>query len=298
MELGFIGVGHIGNPMAKNLIKAGHQLVVNDLRESAAENLLELGARWAGSPREVAEQCHVIFMSLPGPPEIETVILGKNGVLEGAQPGTVVFDLSSNAPSAARKLSNLARERGVTFLDSPVSGGVAGAEKGTLAVMVGGDRDAFDQHRGLLEAIGSNIFHLGDVGAGSIVKLMNNLIALSIGPLLDEALVTAAKAGIPPETLFEVMSVSSAGPLVRGVPRILKRAFDDTSFTLGLATKDVGLAVSAGRELGVPMPVAASIEQVYHWAKGHGLAEKNSLATLLLYEQAAGVEVRTAHPVE
>jgi 3-hydroxyisobutyrate dehydrogenase len=158
--------------------------------------------------------------------------------------------------------------------------------------MVGGDRSAFEAHRDLLGAIGQNVFHLGDVGAGATVKLMNNLIALSIGPLLDEAVVVGTKAGIPPHTLFEVMSVSSAGPLVRGLPRLFKRNFDDPTFTLELAAKDVGLAVGAGRDLGVPMPVAAAVEQVYQWAKGHGLSGMNSLATLLLYEQAAGVEVR------
>jgi 3-hydroxyisobutyrate dehydrogenase-like beta-hydroxyacid dehydrogenase len=191
-----------------------------------------------------------------------------------------------------RRLAALAADHGVTLLDAPVSGGVGGAEKGTLAVMVGGERAAFEAHRELLGAIGANVFHLGPVGAGSVVKLMNNLIALAIGPLLDEAVVVGAKAGIPPQTLFEVMSVSSAGPLVRGLPRLFRRTFEDASFALALARKDVGLAVAAGRDLGVPMPVAAAVEQVYEWAKGNGLGGKSSLATLLLYEQAAGVEIR------
>lgn len=290
-EVGFVGTGHMGNPMARNLIRAGHQLTVYDLREEAAANLVELGARWAPSPRAAAERATVVFTSLPGPVEVEQVMLGKDGVIEGARPGTVVFDLSSNAPPAIRSVAARARERGVTVLDSPVSGGTSGAEKATLSVMVGGDRDAFERHRALLDAIGAHVFHLGDVGAGSVAKLMNNLIALSIGPLLDEALVTGAKAGIPPETLYEVMSVSSAGPLVRGVPRVLGRKFDDPTFSLALAAKDVGLAVGAGRDLGVPMPVAAAIEQVYLWAKGRGLADKNSLATLFLYESAAGIEL-------
>jgi 3-hydroxyisobutyrate dehydrogenase-like beta-hydroxyacid dehydrogenase len=293
MDVGFIGTGNIGNPMARNLIRAGHQLVVNDLRPEAAANLLELGARWAESPKSVAEQCGVIFTSLPGPPEVERVVLGADGILEGARPGTVLFDLSSNSPAAARAVAAQAAERGVTMLDAPVSGGVSGAERATLAVMVGGDKAAFDSHHGLLEAIGGNIFHLGENGAGCVVKLMNNLIALSIGPLLAEAVVVGAKAGISPDTLFQVMSVSSAGPLVRGLPRLFARQFDEPTFTLNLAAKDVGLAVTAGRELAVPMPVAAAVEQVYLWAKGNGLGEKNSLATLLLYEEAAGVEVRS-----
>ena len=290
-DVGFIGTGNIGNPMARNLVRAGHQLVVHDRRESASANLVELGARWADTPKAVAEQCRVLFMSLPGPPEVESVMTGPDGVLEGAGPGTVVFDLSSNSPTGIRALAARAREQGVTLLDSPVSGGVGGAEKATLAVMVGGHKPAFDAHRNLLEAIGTNVFYLGDVGAGCTVKLMNNLLALSIGTLLDEALVVGTKAGIPPETLHQVMSVSSAGPLVRGVPRLLAREFDAPTFSLALAAKDIGLAIGLGRELGVPMPVAAAIEQVYLWAKGAGLGDKNSLATLLLYEQAAGVTV-------
>jgi 3-hydroxyisobutyrate dehydrogenase len=278
------------------LIKAGHQLVVHDLREAATANLVELGARWADSPRAVAQQCGVLFTSLPGPPEVERVVLGPDGILEGARPGTVLFDLSSNAPPAIRAIAARAGERGVTVLDAPVSGGVGGAERATLAVMVGGDRTAFEAHRPLLEAIGEHVFHLGEVGAGATVKLMNNLIALSIGPLLQEAVVVGAKAGIAPQTLFEVFSVSSSGPLVRGLPRILRRQFDDPTFTLALAAKDVGLALATGRDLGVPMPMAATAEQLYLWAKGRGLGDKNSLATLLLYEEAAGITLEGGAP--
>jgi 3-hydroxyisobutyrate dehydrogenase-like beta-hydroxyacid dehydrogenase len=179
----------------------------------------------------------------------------------------------------------------VTVLDAPVSGGVSGAEAGTLAVMVGGDRAAFDAHRPLLDAIGANVFHLGDVGAGSVAKLMNNMIALSVGPILQEALVVGAKAGIAPQTLFEVFKVSSSGPVVGGIPRILRRGFDDPTFALTLGAKDLALAVGLGRELAVPMPVTAAAEQVYLWAKARGYGERNTLATLLLYEEAAGIEL-------
>ena len=292
MDIGFIGTGHMDNPMAANLIRAGHALVVHDIREGAAANLIELGARWAESPRRVAEQCAVLFTSLPGPPEVEQVVFGADGIVAGASPGTVLFDLSSNSPRVIRSIAARAQDHGITILDAPVSGGVSGAEKATLAVMVGGDRAAFDAHRPLLEAIGQNVFHLGDVGSGSITKLMNNLIALSIGPVLQEAVVAGTKAGIEPQTLYEVFSVSSSGPLVRGLPRMFRRQFEDPTFTLALGAKDVGLAVALGRELDVPMPVSAAVEQVYLWAKGRGLGDKNTLATLLLYEDAAGVEVR------
>jgi len=292
MATGFIGVGHMGNPMARRLIAAGHQLVVHDLNEAAAANLIELGAEWAESPRAVAERCALLFMSLPGPPEVRAVVLGADGVLAGAQPGSVVFDLSSNAPSVARELAARAGEQGVTLLDSPVSGGTIGAERGTLSVMVGGSKDAFDKHRGALDAIGGNVFYLGDVGCGSVVKLMNNMLLLSFNCLLDEALVTGVKAGIDAETLHSVFSVSSSNGIVGAVPGLLRRRFDNPTFTLALASKDVNLAVAAGVELGVPMPVAAAAAQVLQWAKGNGLGTQAPAAVLLQYEQAAGVEVR------
>lgn len=292
MRLGFIGTGHIGNPMARNLIKAGHELVVNDLRPDACANLLELGAVWAESPAAVGAQTGVIFTSLPGPAEVEAVLTGAEGILAGARPGTVYFDLSTNAPATARRLAVIAAERGVTYLDAPVSGGVAGAEKGTLAVMVGGDRAAFEAHKPLLEAIGANIFHLGDVGAGCTAKLANNLIALGVSHLINEALVMGVRAGIDAQTLYQVMTVSSASRFVQGVPRLLERAFDAPTFTLALGAKDVGLAVSLGREHGVPMPASAAIEQSLLAAAGAGHGAKASSATLLWLEALAGVEAR------
>jgi 3-hydroxyisobutyrate dehydrogenase-like beta-hydroxyacid dehydrogenase len=292
MQLGFIGVGKIGNPMARNLRGAGHDLVVNDLRPEAAANLIELGATWAETPADAAARSEVVFFSLPGPREIEAVLTGASGVLAGARPGTVVFDLSTNAPAVARRLAAVAADRGVTFLDAPVSGGVVGAEKATLAVMVGGDRAAFDAHRPLLEAIGANVFHLPDVGQGCAAKLTNNLIALATTHLINEALAAGVAAGIDAHTLYEVMNVSSASRFVQGIPRLLERRFEEASFTLALATKDVGLAVQMGRDLGVPMPAAAAAEQAMlaACAAGHGQLASN--ASLLAIEALTGVDVR------
>ena len=296
MEAGFIGTGNMGNPMAGNMLKAGNSLIVHDAKDAAAANLLELGGKWADSPRAVAEQTGVIFFSLPGPPEIEAVLTGANGVLAGAKPGSIVFDLSTQGPATAKRMAAVAAERGVTYLDAPVSGGVGGARAGTLAVMVGGDRAAFDAYKPLLDAIGTNVFHMGEVGAGSTVKLMNNLIALAVQPLIQEAVITGIKAGIAPEKLYEVMSVSSAQNVVRGLPRMLEHDFDTIQFALALANKDVGLAVQLGRELGVPMPVASAAHAVYQWAMGKGYGVKNTGATMLLYEEATGAEARANIP--
>lgn len=291
MQVGFIGTGNIGNPMARNLIKAGHALVVHDLRESSCANLLELGATWGSSPAAVAAQVDVIFTSLPGPPEVERVLTGDNGILAGARRGAVYFDLSSNAPSVARRLAVVAAAHGVTYLDAPVSGGVSGAEQATLAVMVGGDRATFDAHRSLLGAIGANLFHLGDVGSGCVAKLVNNLIGLATTNIINEALVAGVKAGIDGRTLYEVMNVSSASRHVQRVPQLLERRFDEPSFTLALGTKDVGLAVAMGRELGVPMPVSAAAEQAMLAAMAAGHGQKASYANLLALEALTGVQV-------
>jgi 3-hydroxyisobutyrate dehydrogenase-like beta-hydroxyacid dehydrogenase len=292
MQLGFIGTGKIGNPMARSLLRAGHQLAVHDLQETATANLIELGAVWAASPAQVAERAEVLFTSLPGPSEVEQVLTGREGILAGARQGMVYFDLSSNLPSVARRLAAVAADRGVTYLDSPVSGGVSGAEQATLAVMVGGDRAAFDTYKPLLEAIGKHVFHLGDVGAGCTAKLVNNLIGLGAQHLINEGLVAGVAAGVDARTLYEVMNVSSASAFVQRVPALLKRTFDDAPFTLKLTTKDVGLAVTMGRELGVPMPASAAIEQAMLAAVATGLGSKAMNATLLYLEELAGVEVR------
>jgi len=291
MQIGWIGTGKIGNAMARSVLRAGHSMRVHDRNEPATANLIELGATWAASPAEAVADAEVVLTSLPGPVEIERVLSGADGILSGARAGTVYFDLSSNLPSVARRLAAVAAERGITYLDSPVSGGVSGAEEATLAVMVGGDRRAFDTYRPLLEAIGKNIFHLGDVGAGCVAKLVNNLIGLGAQHLINEGLVAGVKAGIDARTLYEVMNVSSASRFVQGVPRLLERTFDDAPFTLRLTAKDVGLAVTMGRELGVPMPASAATEQAMLAAVATGLGGKAMNATMLYLESLAGIEV-------
>jgi 3-hydroxyisobutyrate dehydrogenase-like beta-hydroxyacid dehydrogenase len=296
MRIGYIGTGKIGNPMARSLIRAGHTMAVHDLNEAATANLIELGATWAESPAAAARNAEVVFTSLPGPVEVEAALTGENGILEGTAPGTIYVDLSSNLPSHARRMAALAAEHGVKYLDSPVSGGVAGAEAATLAVMVGGDAAAFETARPLLEAIGSNVFHLGDVGAGCIAKLVNNLIGLGTMHLINEALVAGVKAGVDARTLYEVMNVASAKAVVQSVPRLLERRFEVAPFTLKLTTKDIGLAVQMGNELGVPMPASAAIAQTLLAACAEGLGPMAMNASLLYLEKLAGVEVRDREP--
>ena len=291
--IGFIGTGNIGNPMARHLIEAGHQLVIFDLRPEVMENLLELGAESAESCAEVASRCSIVFSSLPGPPEIEAAITGVDGILEGAVPGTIHIDLSSNSITTVKRLAEIEAAAGVTYIDAPVTGGVPGAEAGTLTVLGSGDAAAFERVRPLLDHIGANIFHLGEAGAGCLFKLLNNVIILCGNQIVQEALVLGTKAGLDPEDLVEKLRLGTARPYMGLAPYLLGKRFDNPSFTLRLAEKDVSLALEAARANQVPMPVANAAHQTYLRALSADLGEQSFLATLQALEAAAGAEIPT-----
>lgn len=290
-QIGFIGTGNIGNPMARQLIAAGHQLVVFDMRAEAAENLLELGADSAESAADVAARCSVVFTSLPGPVEIDAVVTGPDGILAGAQAGDVHVDLSSNSITMVRRLAAAAAAREVSYIDAPVTGGVPGAEAGTLTVLASGDAEAVERVRPLLNAIGENIYHLGEAGTGSLVKSINNMIVLCGTHIVQEAFVLGAKAGLEPGALLEQLRSGTARPYLGLAPYLLGRRFEDPSFTLRLAEKDVSLALEAARAHQVPMPVASAAHQTYLRALAADLGELSFLATLQALEAGAGVEV-------
>ena len=291
--IGFIGTGNIGNPMARNLIEAGHQLVIYDLRPEVMENLLELGAESAQSCAEVASRCSVVFSSLPGPPEIEAAITSADGILAGASPGDIHVDLSSNSITTVRRLAQLESDAGVSYIDAPVTGGVPGAEAGTLTVLGSGDPEAFERVRPLLDNLGSNVFHLGEAGAGCLFKLLNNVIILCGNQIVQEALVLGTKAGLDPEDLVEKLRLGTARPYMGLAPYLLGKRFDNPSFTLRLAEKDVSLAIEAARANQVPMPVANAAHQTYLRALSAGLGEQSFLATLQAIEAAAGHKIPT-----
>ncbi len=290
-SVGFIGTGTIGNPMAKRLVAAGHALVVHDARREASEALVAAGARWAESPAVVAQQCRIVFTSLPGPREVQAVACGANGLLAGARAGDVHVDLSTSSFEAVRTLAAREAERGVALVDAPVSGGAHGAAQGTLTVMASGDHDAFARAEPLLRAFGKNIFHLGESGFGTLTKLVNNAVFLCGGLLIQESFVMASKAGLDTKRLLDVIQVSSGAAYAGMAPLTFARNFDNAFFQLGLAEKDVALALESARALGVPMPVTAAAHAVYARAKEMGLSSKLFLATLLALEDAAGAAV-------
>ena len=280
--------------MARNLAKGGHELTVFDKRKEAADELLSMGAAWAGSPAAVAEASEAVFTSLPGPREVEEVALGEGGLLSGAGPGTTYFDLSTVDPDTIQRVALAARARGVTVLDAPVSGGTVGAEKATLCVMVGGDRSVYERYKPALDLIGDKVMYCGDLGSGAVCKIINNLIGLSLGVLLSEAFTLGIKAGVATETLFEAISQSSGNSTaMQGFPDGLFKGSFEPGFQLDLAAKDVGLATEMGRNLMVPMVLANLVQQRYVEAQSKGWGKQSSGAVARIQEELAGVRIRT-----
>jgi len=294
MKIGFIGTGNMGNPMAANLVKAGHQLTVHDLRREAATNLLEMGANWADSPKETVPGNEVVFTSLPVPRDVEAVVLGENGILEGASSGSVFFDLSTNSPTMVRRLHEICAAKGVTLLDSPVSGGTYGAAAGTLAVMVGGDKATFDRFKPTLEGIGTHVVYCGPIGNGAVCKICNNLMSMGTGVLLAEALTLGVKAGVDLATLADVINNSTGGSkrLADKFPRFLFKGNFEPGFATALAAKDVRLATDLGREYGIPMDLSNLVDQRHVEAMFRGWGAEDSDAVAKIQEEKSGVQLR------
>lgn len=297
MKIGFIGLGNMGGPMALNLIKAGHTLVVHDIRKDSAAPHLAQGAKWAESPQAAARGSELVLTSLPGPKEVEAVALGPDGIIHGAIAGTVYADLSTNHPTVMRRVYAAFKDKGVHVLDAPVSGGVWGAQRGTLQVMVGGDESIFREVKSVLSAVGDKVGYMGAIGAGSIAKLVHNMVSITTRQIMAEGFTLGVKAGVKPEAILEALRGASFGQgllLSQMVPNVIfKGDFDTVRFALKLARKDVGLATEVAREYNVPMPMAALGEQILMEAMARGWADRDSCAPWLLQEEAAGVQVRT-----
>jgi 3-hydroxyisobutyrate dehydrogenase-like beta-hydroxyacid dehydrogenase len=295
LKIGFIGLGTMGRHMAANLIKAGHDLVVHDLRRDAAAAHREAGATWAETPRAVAEATEVVFTSLPGPPEVEAVALGDEGLFAGLVAGKVYFDLTTNAPALVRRIHERFSPRGIHVLDAPVSGGPRGAETRRLALWVGGDAAVFARYKPVLDAIGDRPYYVGPIGAGSIAKLVHNCAGYIIQTALAEVFTLGVKAGVDPLALWQAVRQGAAGRrrTFDGLAdQFLPGRFDPASFALRLAHKDVTLATALGREHRVPMRLAhATLEEMTE-ALNRGWGERDSRVAMLLQEERAGVDIR------
>ncbi len=295
MKIGFIGLGTMGRHMASNLMKAGHELVVQDVRREAAAPHLQAGARWADTPQGVAEATGVVFTSLPGPAEVEAVALGEHGLLAGLSAGKVYFDLSTNAPALVRRIHEVFKARGIHMLDAPVSGGPRGAETRRLALWVGGDEAVFKREKPVLDAIGDQAYYVGPIGAGSVAKLVHNCAGYVIQTALAEVFTLGVKAGVDPLALFKAVRQGARGRVRTFdslVDQFLPGKFEPASFALRLAHKDVTLAAALGREYKVPMRLANITLEEMTEALNRGWGERDSRVAMLLQEERAGVEIR------
>ena len=262
-EVGFIGLGIMGRPMARNLMEAGYSLTVHDVVATALEEVVTDGAKPASSSREVAEKNAVVITMVPDSADSEAAILGPNGVLEGASSGSVVIDMSSIAPASSQKIAVACEAKGADFLDAPVSGGEPGAIAGTLAIMVGGKKDVFDRHVDLLSAMGGSIVLCGDYGAGNTTKLANQIIVAANIEAVGEALVLARKAGLDPNVVFDAVKGGLAGSTVLNAKAPMMIAGDfSPGFRIRLHQKDLHNALLTGKQLGVPLPVTSLIQQM------------------------------------
>ena len=289
MRVGFVGTGTMGNPMARCLIEAGHQLTVYDLRREATTNLCEIGASWADSPRDVAAASQVVFMSLPGPAQVEQTVLDPDtGILAGLSQDGAIIDLTTNSPTVSRRVSSLCRGQGVEMLDAPVSGRPPG-----MTVMAAGDELTFNQYRPLLEAMAGNIFYLGESGAGCITKLVTQYLGYSNFVTAIEGLIIGAKAGVDPGVLAQVVPVSAgASRVFDNIPRSVLTGEFISGGTLDIVAKDLQLACEMAREAQASAAMGSIAEDVFRRGQTLGWGQEGFAAAARVLEQLAGVELR------
>jgi 2-hydroxy-3-oxopropionate reductase len=293
MKLGFIGLGIMGKPMVKNLLKAGYSVVVYDIIPDAVAGMVAAGATSAGSPREVASQVQIVITMLPNSPQVKEVMLGAGGVLEGAKQGTIIIDMSSIAPLAAKEVAAAAAAKGVEMLDAPVSGGEPKAIDGSLSIMVGGKQAIFDQCKDILLKMGKSVIRCGDIGAGNTTKLANQIIvALNIAAM-SEALVLGAKAGVDPEVIFQAIRGGLAGSTVLDAkaPMVLSGNFNP-GFKIDLHIKDLNNALETAKEVGVPLMLTSQVMEILQALKVDGKGQNDHSAIVQFYEKLAKIEAR------
>jgi len=288
-QIGFIGLGIMGKPMVRNLLKAGYAVTVHDSREDASNELAADSAVPAGSPCEVARRSELVITMLPDSPQVSQVVAGKDGILEGAQKEATVMDMSTIAPATARELADLCRPKGVDFLDAPVSGGESGAIAATLSIMVGGKAEAFDKCLPILRTLGKNVVHMGASGAGQSAKLCNQVIASLNLLAMSEGLMLATKSGLEMEKLLSVVSAGAAGSwmLSNLGPKILQGDLEP-GFKVRLLQKDLRLALAAAEDLKLPLPGAALVHQLYRSVEAAGKGEKGMQALVTAIETLSG----------
>jgi 2-hydroxy-3-oxopropionate reductase len=292
-KIGFIGLGIMGKPMARNLLKAGYQLIVYDINTDAVKELVKSGAKEGKSSADVASRSEVIITMLPNSPDVEEVVLGNKGIIQGVKPGSVVVDMSSIAPKTSKEVAEKLLHKGVIMLDAPVSGGEPKAIEGTLAIMVGGPEETFNKIKDILGAMGTSVKLVGDIGSGNVTKLANQIIvALNIAAI-GEAMVLATKAGVDPEKVYQAIRGGLAGStaLDAKMPMILNGNFKP-GFRIELHIKDLKNALDTAKELDVPNILTSKVLEIMESLKADGKAKDDHGGIIQYYEKSAKVEVR------
>ena len=295
MKIGFIGLGIMGKPMVRNLLKAGHEVVVYDISQESVRQVVESGASARESSRAVAGECAIIITMLPNSPHVKTAILGEGGVLEGAKAGAIVVDMSSIDPLSSKEIFSACAEKGVRMIDAPVSGGEPKAIDGTLSIMVGGDKAVYEEVYDILLQMGASAVHCGEIGAGNTTKLANQIIvALNIAAL-SEAFMLSSKAGVDPEKVFAAIKGGLAGSTVMNAkaPMILGRNFNP-GFKIDLHIKDLANALSAGHSVGAPLPLTSLVQDMMMTLRADGCGGCDHSAIAKYYEKLSGSEIAQA----
>lgn len=293
MKIGFIGLGIMGKPMVKNLLKAGHEVVVFDVIKDNVNIAVEYGAAAAVSSKDVARQCGLVITMLPNSPHVKAVVMGQDGVLEGAEEGTILIDMSSIAPLASQEINQACREKGVKMIDAPVSGGELKAIDGTMSIMAGGDKETFDQVYDILMSMGASAVYCGEIGAGNTTKLANQVIvALNIAAV-SEAFMLSTKAGVDPTKVFDAIKGGLAGSTVMNakVPMITEGNFQP-GFKVDLHIKDLNNALATGHDVGAPLPMTAQAMEILQTLHADGWGQCDHSAIVRYYEKLTGMEVR------
>ena len=298
-SIGFIGLGNLGLPFARNIRRAGYPMVVHDVREGATKPLLDDGARLGASPEEVAQQTQVIFSSLPGPKEVEEVAIGPHGLLEGIKAGAVYIDMSTSRPALIRRIESMFRQKGAHVLDAPVYAGPHTAARRQVKIMPSGDREVFDRVRPIIESFTETVLYTGRLGNGSICKLVGNMTQVTFNQMLAEMLTLGVKAGVELPVLMEASGNGLIGKMYKRLASsVFSGVFEPALFRLDLMRKDIALATELGRELDVALPLANFSEQLTIQAVNRGWGDRDVFATILLQEEAAGVELRSPELAE
>jgi 3-hydroxyisobutyrate dehydrogenase len=292
-NVGVIGCGAMGKGMVKNLVTKGYTVHVYDSHAPSMEWCSTIGAVPMASPGAVAKLSDVVLTSLPGPEIVKNVLLGDNGVLESLRPNGYIVDMSTIDPATSQEMYREAKEKGIHFYDCPVSGGPMGADAGTLTIMVGGDENDLPQVRPVLEAVGTNIFYLGESGSGQVAKLCHNMLVAAITVGIGEAFTVGAKAGLAPHKLAEVMDSGSAHNRVLSIfgPNMLQGTYEDVKFSLNHMHKDVSLYAKMASNCGVPSLVGSLVQQIYETAKSNGKGHLDSSAVCLTTQELANISI-------